>query len=159
MEKILRIDHEGLLTLSLRLLLNLSNDEAFRLSAMKMGLLKCLVDLLGSSQQNPDLLSLSLQVLYMLSVDNKSKPMFSYTECTTIVLKLVLESKGDKVNTELAALAVNLTLDEQCAGIIHKNNAIRFLMKRALKTEDSLVFKILRNIAHHKGDIKMPFLV
>jgi hypothetical protein len=159
MEKILLIDHEGLLNLSMRLLLNLSNDEAFRLSAMRMGLLKGVVNLMSGSLMNPELLFISEQVLYMLSVDDRSKPMFSYTDCVTLVLKLVLESKGDRVGTELAALGINLTLDEQNAQVIFKNNGIRFLMKRAIKTGDSLVFKILRNISRHSGEIKMPFLV
>jgi hypothetical protein len=159
MEKILLIDHEGLLNLSMRLLLNLSHDEAFRLSAMRMGLLKGVVNLMSGSLMNPDLLMISQQVLYMLSVDKKSKPMFAYTDCVTLVLKLVLESKGDRVGTDLAALGINLTADEQNAQVIFKNNGIRFLMKRAIKTGDSLVFKMLRNISMHPGEIKMPFLV
>jgi hypothetical protein len=70
-----------------------------------------------------------------------------------------LEYKGDRVNKETMAVAINLTTVHQITGIVCQNNGLKLIMKRAVKTRDPLMFKMLRNISQHNDlDIKLGFL-
>ncbi|KAJ3201946.1 Kinesin-associated protein 3 [Clydaea vesicula] len=138
-------------------MVNLSLDENFRSAVLKKGILNKTVELFGNITSKPSQ-QLIQQVLYLLSVDEKSKPLFAYTECVPLIVKLILESKSEKVSPELIALGINLATEKKNAEIFCFENGVKFLMKRAFKTKDSLIFKLLRNVSHHDGEIKMPFL-
>ena len=72
-------------------------------------------------------------------------------------MKMILEYKGERVNIELMAIAINLATSSKNALMIC--DGLKFLMRRALKTRDVLLLKMLRNVAFHEGDTKMLFLV
>ena len=74
----------GLQNLTLRLLLNLSHDEGFRAALIKKnGLLNKIMSLLDAGNKHHQLFI--FQILYMLSVDDKSKVYFG--DCCPMVKK------------------------------------------------------------------------
>lgn len=73
------------------------------------------------------------------------------------MIKSILEVKSE--TPEILALAINLSLNPKNAAVMCADNGLKFLMKKALKTRSVLLFKLLRNIASHDGDLKMLFLV
>ncbi|KAJ1556217.1 Kinesin-associated protein 3, partial [Nowakowskiella sp. JEL0078] len=145
----------GLQNLILRLLLNLSHDENIRTELMRMGFLDKLMDLL----HNKNHILLALQLLYMLSVDDKSKAYFAFGDTLPMITKMILEYKGERVNVELMSLSINIAAHPKNAEILCENQGLKFLMKRAIKTRDPLILKMIRNIALlDKPQIKMMFL-
>jgi hypothetical protein len=74
-------------------------------------------------------------------------------------MRTILEYPGDRLPVEIMALAVNLATQPRNAQIIVGDNGLKFLTKRALKTRDPLLFRILRVLAQHDESIKMQFLV
>lgn len=154
MTKLIPCDHEDLLNISLRLLLNLSFDAELRSKMIKLGLLPKLVMLLGN--ENHRLVTLCL--LYHISMDDKAKSMFTYTDCIPVVIRLILECPTDKVEIELIALAINLACNKRNAQIICEGNGLRLLMRKALKFSDPLLLKMIRNISQHDGPTKHQFI-
>jgi len=73
-------------------------------------------------------------------------------------MKMILETKGDRVDVDLIALGINLACNIKCAECMCEDQGIKFLMKRALKTHDPLLLKMIRNISMHEGPTKMLFL-
>jgi hypothetical protein len=130
----------------------------------------------------------SMCLLYQLSIDDKAKKMFTFTECVLLVrffflaqklllfrlckikvskfskkkvMKLIIESQTEQVDFELIALGVNLAMDEACATLMvnfSKKKGLKYLIKRAFKFNDSLVMKMVRNISRHES-LKQNFLV
>lgn len=152
LHKILPSEHQGIQNLSLRLLLNLSHDKDFRAALVEHGFLHKMVDLL----HNKNNLLLALQLTYQISIDDINRDAFSKTEAVPLLMKMILEYKGERVNIELMAIAINLATSSKNALMIC--DGLKFLMRRALKTRDVLLLKMLRNVAFHEGDTKMLFL-
>ena len=87
-----------------RLLLNLSFDADLRNQIVKAGMLPKLVLLMADPRhQNPVCCA-----LYHLSLDDKVKSMFTYTECIPIIMRMILEAKEEQVDLEVMALGINL---------------------------------------------------
>ncbi|XP_033122038.1 kinesin-associated protein 3-like [Anneissia japonica] len=157
MEKLAGIipcEHEDLLNITLRLLLNLSFDSEMRSQMIKLGLLPKFVAILDN--ENHSLIVLCL--LYHISMDDKAKSMFTYTDCIPKVMKLVLSSPGDRIDPELVALCINLACNKRNSQIICEGNGLRLLMRRALNTRDPLLLKMIRNISQHDGPTKTSFI-
>ncbi|KAI8848530.1 kinesin-associated protein-domain-containing protein [Chytridium lagenaria] len=146
LDAILPSENQALQTLVLRLLLNLSHDAKFRAGLVRFGFLDKAVELLHSKVHT----SLVLQLLYQMSLDDAIGQRLQ-------VIKLILESKGERVNVELMALAINISTDSKCAAIICEDKGLKFLARRALKTRDTLILKMLRNLSSHEGDNKLYF--
>lgn len=147
-------EHQGLQNLTLRLLLNLSYDQNFRAAMLKHGFLLKFVEIL----QNKSHLLVTLQLLYQISIDDAVKPAFANTELLPLMMRLILEYKGERVNADLMALAINITTNLNNTVKICDDNGLKFLMKRALKYKDSLMLKMIRNMASQEGQTKMLFL-
>uniref|UniRef100_A0A7N5ZQ26 Kinesin-associated protein 3b n=1 Tax=Anabas testudineus TaxID=64144 RepID=A0A7N5ZQ26_ANATE len=128
-------DHEDLLNLTLRLLLNLSFDSGLRAKMVEVGLLPKLCALLGDENNR----LVAMRVLYHISIDDRYKGMFVYTDCITCVnvVDLFLFSDG------------------LCLFV---GNGLKMLMKRALKMKDCLLMKMIRNISQHDGPTKPLFI-
>jgi hypothetical protein len=141
--------------LSLRLLLNLSHNPNFRALMVKAGLLGKLVGLFDASTPS----SIVISLLYQLSIDEKNRSNQTFVECIPALMKSILECKTEKVPVEIMACAINIATHPNNAKLICNENGLKFLMKRALKTKDVLVFKMLRNLVQHDPAIKMMFLV
>ena len=65
----------------LRLMLNLSFDTEIRSRLVHEGVIAKLVDLL----KKPNFRHVCLKLLYHVSMDDKCKSMFTYTECIPII--------------------------------------------------------------------------
>ncbi|KAG7176251.1 Kinesin-associated protein 3-like, partial [Homarus americanus] len=155
-EKVSRLvatDNSDLLNVTVRLLLNLSFDAGMRAKMIKVGLLPKLVALISEERHQQAVLA----VLYHLSVDDKCKSMFTYTDCIPTVMKLVLSSPGPQVPLELMSLAVNLAANKRNAQLICEGAGLKLLLKRALKYRDPLLTKMIRNIAQHEGPTRALF--
>ncbi|XP_052790502.1 kinesin-associated protein 3-like [Mya arenaria] len=151
--KLIPCDHEDLLNITLRLLLNLSFDTDMRSKMIKFGLLPKLVSLLNN--ENHKLIVLC--ILYHVSMDEKSKSMFTYTDCIPMVMKMLFESP-ENPDIELLALCINLAANKRTAQIICEGQGLKMLMKRAFKFRDPLLMKMIRNISEHDGPTKNLFI-
>jgi len=140
---------------TMKLMVNLALDHGYRSNLLQPHLTKFLTIAQSTTNHN-----MALKLLYMFSMDAKSRPGLA-SSGTPIILKLVLENKGDKLSTELGALFVNLALDEQCALVIVNNGGFKFLMKKAIKTKDPILFKAIFNliIALSPSNTKINLLV
>ncbi|KAJ3293590.1 Kinesin-associated protein 3 [Borealophlyctis nickersoniae] len=155
LDQLVPCEHPGLQNLTLRLLFNLSHDAQFRSILVKMGFLGKLVPLLNDKAH----VIVTLQLLYQLSVDDKSKSSFSFTDVIPMIMRMILEPKTDSPTTiEVMALGINIASNPRNAEVMCDDNGLKFLMKRALKTRDPLLFKMVRNLSMHDGGIKMLFL-
>ncbi|XP_055896459.1 kinesin-associated protein 3-like isoform X2 [Biomphalaria glabrata] len=151
--KLIPCDHEDLLNITIRLLLNLSFDPDIRSKIIKYGLLPKLVNLL--TNENHRLMVLC--ILYHISMDDKAKSMFTFTDCFPIVMKLLLESP-ETPDIELLALCINLASNKRAAQIICEGQGLKLLMKRAFKFKDPLLIKMIRNLSQHSGPTKNLFI-
>lgn len=147
-------DHEDLLNVTLRLLLNLSFDTGLRSRMVQVGLLPKLTALLGDEAQR----QLAMCILYHISVDDRFKSMFAYTDCIPQVMKMVFDCGEERIEAELISFCINLAANKRNAQIICEGNGLKMLMKRALKLKDTLLMKMVRNISQHDGPTKNLFI-
>ena len=56
-------------------------------------------------------------VLYHLSLEDKVKSMFTYTDCIPIVMRMILDSCEEQVDLEVMALAINLAANRRNAQV------------------------------------------
>ncbi|XP_042564787.1 kinesin-associated protein 3a isoform X3 [Clupea harengus] len=147
-------DHEDLLNVTLRLLLNLSFDTGLRSRMVQVGLLPKLTALLGDEAQR----QLAMCILYHISVDDRFKSMFAYTDCIPQVMKMVFDCGEERIEAELISFCINLAANKRNAQIICEGNGLKMLMKRALKLKDTLLMKMIRNISQHDGPTKNLFI-
>lgn len=138
---------------ALRLLLNLSFDAALRQAMIRCGLLPKLVPMIENEQHQ----QAALSILYHLSVDDKSKSLFTYTDAIAILMKLILSHGGSHVPLEVMALAVNLAGNKRHAQRICEQDGLKLLLRRAVKNRDPLLMKMIRNIAQHEGPTRELF--
>ena len=73
-------------------------------------------------------------------------------------MNMLLDGPQDEMNLELVALCINLAINKRNAQIMVEDNRLRRLMARAFRNQDSLVMKMIRNIAMHEGT-KQNFIV
>lgn len=138
-----RCSHDKTVQTALKLLFNLSFDPALRELLVKNSLIPKLVELL----KKPPFRALSLRILYHLSMDDRCKSMFTYTEAIPIVMQLVINFPQNMVAKELAALAVNLSHNGRNAELMCQNRGLEALVTRVLRTRDPLLMKVVRNIS------------
>lgn len=147
-------EHEDLMNVTLRLLLNLSFDTGLRSKMVQVGLLPKLTALLGSEGYK----QIVMCILYHISMDDHSKAMFAYTDCIPQLMKMLFEHGEETVDSELISFCINLAANKRNAHIICEGNGLKMLMKRALKFRDPLLMKMIRNISQHDGPLKQLFL-
>ena len=151
---LLSFDNHDLIHAVVRLLLNLSFDADLRSKMIQAGALPKLVSLLHDERhQNP-----VCCVLYHLSMDDKVKSMFTYTDCIPIVMRLILETTEEQVDLEIMSLAINLAANKRNAQLICEGHGLRVLMQRAFHYQDALIMKMVRNISQHDGMTKTLFI-
>lgn len=151
MEKVIRlIPHKNdvLLNLSLRLLLNLSFDPELR------KILGSVLPRLFTILKNKKHQDVVLKLLYHLSQDDKCKSQFFYSDAILYIRELIITCEKKRVPKELIALGVNLAANERNSEKICENDGLNRLFLRLLKTEDSLLAKMLRNISQHESTKK-----
>ena len=74
-------------------------------------------------------------------------------------MKMILEYPDDLLDPETISLGINLACTPYGAQQMCKGPGLKLLMRRALKTHDSLLLKMIRNISQHSGPTKKLFLV
>ncbi|XP_008580297.1 PREDICTED: kinesin-associated protein 3, partial [Galeopterus variegatus] len=152
--KMIPCEHEDLLNITLRLLLNLSFDTGLRNKMVQVGLLPKLTALLG----NENCKQIAMCVLYHISMDDRFKSMFAYTDCIPQLMKMLFECSDERIDFELISFCVNLAANKRNVQLICEGNGLKMLMKRALKFKDPLLMKMIRNISQHDGPTKNLFI-
>lgn len=102
-------DNNVLLQLSLGLMKNLCFDSEARLQMEQFGYIPDIVKLL----KVPNYRFLSIVILYLLSLDDKIRITFGFTECMNILIKLMLHFPEPILGKELVGLAVNLSTNSR----------------------------------------------
>lgn len=138
-------DHPALANVSLRLLYNLSFDDQFRGTLIKHNFVPKLIELLSAKTKHN--VPIILHLLYLLSADESAKQAFASTDILGMVTRMILESQAEYVNPEVMALAINLATQQEYAEKIVSSGGLKFFVKRALKTKDTLLLKMIRNVA------------
>ncbi|OMJ87705.1 hypothetical protein SteCoe_10549 [Stentor coeruleus] len=135
--------HQSICELVLKLILNLSFDSNIRQQLDTLGFIPRLVSLL----KHAPFRGLTLKILYQLSMDDKSKSTFTYTECLPMLFLMISQHPEAKVGKELVAVAINLCMNSRNAEIISDGKQLDILIKRALQNQDDLIMKLIRNIS------------
>ena len=89
----------------------------------------------------------TLKLLYHLSVDDRCKSMFTYTDGIPILIGMVINFPQDFLAKELAALMVNLSHNSRNTELMIANKGLNLLMDRFADKRDPLLLKIIRNIS------------
>ncbi|XP_077308726.1 kinesin-associated protein 3 isoform X2 [Lithobates pipiens] len=152
--KMVPCEHEDLLNITLRLLLNLSFDTGLRNKMVQAGLLPKLTVLL----ENENYKQIVMCILYHISMDDRCKSMFAYTDCIPQLMKMLFECSDERIDLELISFCINLAANKRNAQLICEANGLKMLMKKALKFKDPLLMKMIRNISQHDGPTKNLFI-
>ncbi|XP_041849149.1 kinesin-associated protein 3-like [Melanotaenia boesemani] len=152
--RLIPCEHEDLLNLTLRLLLNLSFDSGLKAKMVEVGLLPKLTALLGDENNQ----QVAMRILYHISMDDRFKGMFVYTDCVPQLMQMLYEHCEEDIEAELISLCINLAANKRNAQLMCEGNGLKMLMKRALKTKDCLLMKMIRNISQHNGPTKPLFI-
>eukprot|EP00741_Cyanophora_paradoxa_P016640 tig00000198_g16069.t1 len=145
---------DALMSVTLRLLLNLSFDSGMREEMVRQGLIQKLVEVL----KKPNYRQIILRLLYHLSMDDRAKSMFTYTDAVPLVLQLILHFPETLLGRELAALAVNVCHNARNAEQMMERDGLGLLMNRVFRSRDPLLMKIIRTISQHDGPGKVQFM-
>lgn len=145
--RLLQSTQPDLLQATLKLIFNLSFDGPLRGKMICAGLLTKLVTFLSDEKHH----EIVTRILYHLSLDDKVKSMFTYTECVPLATDMLVLNLNPKVDLDLIALCINLALNKRNAQLMIENNRLHTLMSRAFKYQDSLLMKMLRNISQHES--------
>ncbi|KAG2428744.1 hypothetical protein HXX76_011447 [Chlamydomonas incerta] len=153
--KFVPVLNDVLLMSVLRLLHNLSFDHGLRDDMVKHGLIPKAVELMMVPRFQPVVLGL----LYHISMEDKYKSLFTFTDCLNKMYDMLMRVQADLRNTpELIALAVNLTQNPRNAETMCEGDRFDKMMRRAFQTCDELMFKVLRNLSQQEGiNIKRRF--
>jgi len=141
--KFVPVRNDVLLMSVLRLLHNLSFDVQLRDDMVRCGLIPKCVELMGVPRFQPVVLGL----LYHISMEDKYKSMFTYTDCIPRVYEMLTRVQDLRNTPELIALAVNLTTNPRNAEAMCEGDRFDKLIRRGFQTCDELAFKVLRNMA------------
>lgn len=155
--RLLQSSQPDLIQVTLKLIFNLSFDAGLRSKMIKVGFLSKLVTFLSDEKHH----GIATKILYHMSLDDKVKSMFTYTDCVHIVTDMILLnscSKKSEADLDLIALGVNLALNKRNAQLMVENNRLHSLMARAFKNQDTLLMKMIRNISQHEN-LKVHFVV
>lgn len=145
--RLLQSTQPDLLQATLKLIFNLSFDGRLRGKMISAGLLTKLVTFLSDDKHH----EVVTRILYHMSLDDKVKSMFTYTECVPLATDMLVLNLNPKVDLDLIGLCVNLALNKRNAQLMIENNRLHTLMSRAFKYQDSLLMKMLRNISQHES--------
>lgn len=154
LSKFVPVRNDVLLMSVLRLLHNLSFDSVLRDAMVKNGMIPKAVELMMVPRFQPVVLGL----LYHVSMDDKFKSMFTYTECMPRLYEMLARVEDLRNTPELIALAVNLTQNGRNAEVLCEGDRFDRLIRRAFQTCDELMFKVMRNLAQQDSlNVKRRF--
>ncbi|KAI5712420.1 hypothetical protein M8J75_008202 [Diaphorina citri] len=145
--RILMIEDSNLQSSTLKLLFNLSFDTNLREKIIKIGFLPKLVSLLEEGKHQ----KIILQLLYHLSIEDRVKAMFAYTNCMSLLMNMLLVEQDDETDNVLVALCINLALNSRNAELMLKNRQLELLMIQAFTQKNILLLKVIRNMSIHSN--------
>lgn len=145
--KFVPVRNDVLLMSVLRLLHNLSFDGILRDAMVKNGLIPKCVELMVVPRFQPVVLGL----LYHISMEDKYKSLFTYSECIPRIYEMLTRVQDLRNTPELIALAVNLTQNGRNAEALCEGDRFDRLIRRAFQTRDELAFKVMRNLAQQEA--------
>jgi hypothetical protein len=99
----------------------------------------------------------TLKLLYQISMDDKCKSMFTYTDCIPMVVNMVTNFPEKLVEKTLIALAVNLAANARNAEAMAQGDNLNAFLNRLFQSKDPLLAKMLRNLSQHDGAVKLRF--
>ncbi|CAD8046643.1 unnamed protein product [Paramecium primaurelia] len=134
-------DNNVLLQLSLGVLKNLSFDSEARLQIEQNGFIPDIVKML----KIPNYRFVSIVLLYLLTLDDKIRLTFGFTECMTLVVKLMLHFPEPVIGKELISLAVNLSTSSRNVDHI-KEQEFQQIVQRAITNSDTLLFRFVKGV-------------
>jgi len=147
------VQNDLLLMAVIRLLHNLSFEASCRDAMVQAGLIPKAVELMRDGRFQPVIMGL----LYHVSMEDKYKSMFTYTDAIPMILEMLLAVDDLRSTPELIALAVNLTQNHRNAVVITDGGNLDLLLRRGFQTCDELLWKVVRNISQQEMDIKRKF--
>ena len=103
--------HNQVTQSALRLLFNLSFSKNCRLAMVQLGMIPKLVDMLKKAPFRAK----TIRVLYHLSSDESTCNLFAKTDLVPIIMQLVINFPQKIIAKELAALAINVSNNVECA--------------------------------------------
>eukprot|EP00292_Cryptomonas_paramecium_P004280 CAMPEP_0113720002 /NCGR_PEP_ID=MMETSP0038_2-20120614/36189_1 /TAXON_ID=2898 /ORGANISM="Cryptomonas paramecium" /LENGTH=669 /DNA_ID=CAMNT_0000648559 /DNA_START=27 /DNA_END=2033 /DNA_ORIENTATION=+ /assembly_acc=CAM_ASM_000170 len=134
----------------LRLLLNLSFDLEIRSQLVKEQAIGKMVELL----KKPVFRQVALKLLYQISIDDKHKSMFTYTDSLPLLVNMLLSSPENNTDKTLLALAINLAANARNAEVMGAGDLLPGLITRLFHTKDPLLCKMMRNLSQHDGPLR-----
>uniref|UniRef100_A0A8C5WHH6 Kinesin associated protein 3 n=1 Tax=Leptobrachium leishanense TaxID=445787 RepID=A0A8C5WHH6_9ANUR len=147
LSKMVPCEHEDLLNITLRLILNLSFDTGLRNKMVQVGLLPKLTVLLD----NENYKQIVMCILYHISMDDRFKSMFAYTDCIPqdyvgdLAAQITNHEEEEFVIECLGTLA-NLTIGDLDWELVLKEYNLVPYLKDKLKpgsAEDDLVLEVV----------------
>lgn len=120
--------------LAMSLCYNLSFDPECRLLMVKHGVLQTCIEKFGHNSDE-------IALLYQFSIDDKHRSLFAPVIPT--LFRRILECRESSVPVSYMALAINLSMSDEIKAVF--DQGLGFLIKRALKTNDVLLWKLVRN--------------
>ncbi|XP_030378997.1 kinesin-associated protein 3 [Scaptodrosophila lebanonensis] len=139
--------HTDLVQVTLKLVFNLSFDGNLRRKMIGAGYLPMLVMFINDEKHH----GIAVKILYHMSLDDKVKAMFTHTECVQMATDAIILNLNVKVDLDLIALCINLSLNRRNAQIMVEGQRLHSLMDRAFKYQDALLMKLLRNLSQHES--------
>lgn len=152
--RLLHSSHSDLIQATLKLIFNLSFDGQMRAKMIRVGLLPKLVQFMSDEKHH----SIVIKILYHMSLDDKVKAIFTFTDCVPLLTDMLLLNLNKKSDVDLIALGINLALNRKCATKMCENNRLRDLIERTFKYRDAMMMKMIRNISSHE-ELRKEFLV
>ena len=110
-------------------MLNLSFDATLREEMVKSSLIPKLVELL----KHASFRQISLKILYHLSMDDRCKSMFTYTDSIPIIRQLLVNFPNAKIPIELVALTINLSHNARNAEMLCQDGGLKKLVHRVFR--------------------------
>lgn len=65
------------------------------------------------------------------------------------ITNMIVNSEDDQPKLELIALGINLAINSKNAQLMIESNRLQGLIKKAFRTQDPLIMKMIRNISQH----------
>lgn len=122
--RLLQSSENELLQVTLRLIFNLSFDASLRTQMIQVGLMPKMVQFLSDEKHH----EIVTKILYHMSLDDKVKSMFTYTEAVPLAIDMLLLNLNPKIDMDLIALCINLALNKRNATLMVENNRLHTIL-------------------------------
>jgi len=128
----------------IRLLMNLSFDATCKQQICEHGLLRWLVECLHLEHTQ----ELAVKCLYNLSIVDEFKSQICYTSAVGVVIEMIIDFQERLLPKHIMALAVNLSACQRAVDLILEHtDYLALLIKRAHRTLDPLLMKLIHNLS------------